>query len=70
MPLYCSSLVTWETSVNITLKLLPALTKIYECPETMMLLNKNGNVLSLPFLWQGRIKYGFSSNPFCFKDGT
>lgn len=38
--LYYSSLVAWETTVNITLNSLPAFTKTDDCPETIILLNK------------------------------
>lgn len=56
--LYSSGLVTWETLVNITLKLLPALTKMYECPEAIMLLNKKGNIFSL-FVAKEELGMGF-----------
>lgn len=67
MLLNCSSLVTWETSVNITLKLLPAFTKIYECPETIMLLSKNENALSLPFCSKEELSMGFLQTLFVSK---
>lgn len=55
--------------MNITLKLLPAFTKIYECPKTIMLLNKNENVLSLPFCGKEELSRGFLQTLFVSKTG-
>ena len=53
--------------MNITLKLLPAFTKIYERPETVILLHKKANVLPLPFCGKEELDVGFLQTLFVFK---
>lgn len=54
--------------MNIKLKLLPVFTKIYECPETIMLLNKKEeNVLSLSFCGKEELGMGFLQTLFVSK---
>lgn len=53
--------------MNIKLKLLPVFTKIYECPETILLLNKKENVLSLSFGGKEELGMGFLQTLFVSK---